>query len=150
EWLFNPLTWQFLFVIGACLGYPRANRWPGFLDRRFLLPLAIGIVVACTAGKLFLTLTSAYSVDVPKVARFLWWGGSKSWLGPYRIVNILALAYLVGYLVKPGAAWLKSGLVRPVIRMGENSLYIFCVGIFLSYLGHLVLVEVSSRVLMQL
>lgn len=150
EWLFNPLAWQFLFVIGACLGYPREKPWPGFLDHPWILPAVIAVLVACIGGKLFLTFSSAFATDVPRLGRFLWWGASKSWLGPYRLVNLLALAYLARYLVKPNAAWLNSGLVRPVIHMGENSLYIFCVGIFLSYLGHLVLVEVSSRVLMQL
>ena len=40
--------------------------------------------------------------------------------------------------------WLAAPLTRPVIRMGQNSLYIFCLGIFLSYLGHLYLVEFHS------
>ncbi len=37
-----------------------------------------------------------------------------------------------------------------VTRMGQNSLYVFCLGIFLSYLGHLILVEFSSRTMTHL
>ncbi|MCK6450180.1 MAG: OpgC domain-containing protein [Alphaproteobacteria bacterium] len=150
EWLFNPLAWQLLFVIGACLGYPRAERWPGFVDRPWLLPLVVTVLFLCIAGKLFLAMASVHAIDLPRIARVLWWGNSKSWLGPYRLVNILALAYLAGYLIKPGMAWLNALWVRPILRMGENSLYVFCLGIFLSYLGHLILVEISSRVPMQL
>src|ERR1700746_3345602 len=45
-WFFNPLAWQFLFVIGATAGYSRYSRWvfPG--QGTWLPKLAIAI----TAG----------------------------------------------------------------------------------------------------
>ena len=43
SWFFNPLAWQFLFVIGATAGYSRVNgSWP-FPTWRWITPLAIGI-----------------------------------------------------------------------------------------------------------
>lgn len=36
-----------------------------------------------------------------------------------------------------------------MILCGQNSLYIFCLGILLSYLGHLVLVEISRAIIWQ-
>jgi hypothetical protein len=36
-----------------------------------------------------------------------------------------------------------------VILCGQNSLYVFCLGILLSYLGHLVLVEISHEFIVQ-
>ena len=144
HWFFNPFAWQFMFIIGACLGYPRAERWPTWLDRRFVLWVAVAIVAASASGRLMLNMVYWLGLDWPRFARALWWGLSKTTMGPYRLVNFLALAYLASAIVKPGAAWLAAPLTRPVIRMGQNSLYIFCLGIFLSYLGHLYLVEFHS------
>ena len=45
---------------------------------------------------------------------------------------------------------LKSSLLRPVILCGENSLKIFCLGVCLSFAGQFVLVEISSRMAMQI
>ncbi len=144
HWFFNPFAWQFLFILGACLGYPRDRAWPAGLDRRWLVWLAVAIVAASATGRLMLNMIYWLGLDWPRFARALWWGLSKTTLGPYRVINFLALAYLASVIVKPGAAWLASRPVRPVIRMGQNSLYIFCLGIFLSYLGHLFLVEFHS------
>ena len=144
HWFFNPFAWQFMFIIGACLGYPRAERWPTWLDRRFLVWVAVAIIAMSGVGRLFLGLQAWLGLDWPRAARVVWWGLSKTALGPYRLVNFLALAYLASTLVKPTDAWLRSRWNRPIIRMGQNSLYIFCLGIFLSYLGHLFLVEFQS------
>lgn len=144
KWFFNPAAWQLVFMIGACLGYPRAEPWPRFLDRRWLVWLAAAIVALSASGRLFLALQYWLGLDWPQAARAIWWGLNKTSVGPYRLVNFLALAYLASVIVKPGAAWLKLGVLRPIIRMGQNSLYIFCLGIFLSYLGHLYLVEFRS------
>jgi hypothetical protein len=151
-WFFSPAGWQFLFVIGACLGFPRDKPWLPWLHRRWLVWLCAAILVLCASAKLFLWMQYTYGLDFPRVSRVVYWGpgGSKTALGVYRLVNFLALAYLAAYLIKPGAVWLASAATRPVIRIGQNSLYIFCMGIFLSYLGHLVLVEISSRIVVHL
>jgi len=146
-WFFSPMGWQLLFVIGACMGFPRERPFLPWLGQRWLPWLCAAILVLSASGKLFLWLQYTYNLDWPRLTWVLLWGGggSKTALGIYRVVNFLALAYLAAYLVKPGAAWLRSTTAKPVVWMGQNSLYIFCLGIFLSYLGHLILVEVSSR-----
>jgi hypothetical protein len=146
-WFFSPSGWQFLFVIGACLGFPREEPWLPWLRQRWIVRVCAAILLLSASGKLFLYLQYAYGLELPRLSRVIYWGpgGSKTALGVYRLVNFLALAYLAAHLIKPGAAWLASAATRPVVWMGQNSLYIFCMGIFLSYLGHLVLVEVSSR-----
>jgi hypothetical protein len=52
-------------------------------------------------------------------------------------------------LVSRDARFLRTAYARPVILCGQNSLYIFCLGILLSYLGHLVLVEISHELVVQ-
>ena len=45
---------------------------------------------------------------------------------------------------------LKSRWLRPMILCGQHSLEIFCLGIFLSFLGHFVTSEISRSVGMQI
>jgi hypothetical protein len=44
---------------------------------------------------------------------------------------------------------LKSAFFRPAILCGQHSLEIFCLGVFLSFAGHFVFIQVSDRALMQ-
>ena len=39
---------------------------------------------------------------------------------------------------------MRSPWLRPVIRCGQHSLEIFCLGVFLAFAGHFVLAEVSG------
>ena len=63
----------------------------------------------------------------------------KEGLHPFRLVSILALTWLTVRLVPEGAAWLRSRIAAPFILAGQHSLPVFCVGIFLSFLGRLAL-----------
>ena len=61
-----------------------------------------------------------------------------------------ALALLVARLVAPLARFLAGRVAWPFVICGRHSLHIFCLGILLAVLGHLVLNESFGRVLMQL
>jgi hypothetical protein len=72
----------------------------------------------------------------------------KTGLHPFRLVSILALAYLVGHAVSPTARWLRSRVAAPFVLMGQHGLPVFCTGIFLAFLGRLAL-EADDRWPMQ-
>jgi hypothetical protein len=74
----------------------------------------------------------------------------KTNLDVLRFAHFIALAILTVRFVPPHWSVLKSPLARPIILCGENSLEIFCVGVFLSFTGHFVLVEISGSIAMQL
>jgi hypothetical protein len=61
----------------------------------------------------------------------------KEGLHPFRLISILALTWLVVRLVPRGAGWLRTVWAAPLIVAGQHSLPVFCVGIFLSFLGRL-------------
>jgi hypothetical protein len=63
----------------------------------------------------------------------------KTSLHPFRLLSILALAYLLGHLVPRDAAWVRSAPALPFVLMGQHGLPVFCSGIFLSFLGRLAL-----------
>ena len=51
--------------------------------------------------------------------------------------------------MRPDSAFLHSRWARPVIMCGQQSLYIFCLGILLSVLGHFLLAEFSGGLIAQ-
>ena len=64
-------------------------------------------------------------------------------------MNVLAVALLGATLIRPQARFLASSAAWPIIICGRNSLYIFCLGILLSVVGHLVLNEFFGGLAMQ-
>ena len=60
------------------------------------------------------------------------------------------LATATTRIVRPDTAFLRAAWARPVILCGQQSLYIFCLGILLSVLGHFLLVEVSGAIATQI
>ena len=74
----------------------------------------------------------------------------KTALSPWRLVHILAAAYLVAMIVNPGAAWLRRGWARWVIACGRSSLDIFTLGTILCFVGMFVLVEAGRDLWVQI
>ena len=65
----------------------------------------------------------------------------KEGLHPFRLISILALAWLTARLVPTDAPWLRTRWATPFIVCGQHSLPVFCASIFLSFLGRLVMEE---------
>ena len=78
------------------------------------------------------------------------WPVNKNNLSPLRLVPFFALVVLVAALVPRNARFLGSAAARPLIRCGQQSLEIFCLGILLSALGHFILSEYDSGIITQL
>ena len=150
-WTFNPFGWQALFFLGAWLGWRGTRGALPWLDRRWLLRLAAGFALAAFVIRLSWTLHGLYP-PIPALAsgKALWLFLSKEDLGLLRFASVLALALLVARLVAPQARFLAGRVAWPFVICGRHSLHIFCLGILLAVLGHLVLNESFGRVLMQL
>ncbi|HEV8343061.1 MAG TPA: OpgC domain-containing protein [Candidatus Binatia bacterium] len=149
-WFFNPFAWQALFFLGAWLGW-RGNRGGvSWLSGRWLCRLATVIALAGFLIRLNWALHSLYDpIPVPVGGKLLWPFLSKGDLGPLRFANVVALALLVARLIHPQARFLASQFARPFVICGRNSLHIFCLGILLAVLGHLVLNEFFGGIPMQ-
>ena len=148
-WYFNPLAWQFLFLLGATLGLPFRPEWWSRRWRRVVLPPALMIV---TAGFVIKISWIIHGIWDPFPAIFLkeLWPISKSSLSPIRLVSFFATVVIVAALVPSGARFLRSPFARPVVLCGQQSLEIFCLGILLSALGHFLLSEYDSAIGIQL
>ena len=148
-WYFNPLAWQFLFTIGAALGFGGASAG----RRRSLAgaPLLMAIIVVAVGFIIKLSWTIHGIWDaVPGLFLKELWPVNKNNLSPIRLVPFFATVLVVGALVAPNMKFLNSQVSKPIILCGQQSLEVFCFGILLSALGHFILSEYNSRILTQL
>jgi hypothetical protein len=140
EWTFNPLAWQFLFVIGAVAGRTVINGGSPLPAGRWLMPpAAIYLTFAFVIG-LSWTVAGVY----PSFPGFLsnsLWPLDKTDLSPWRLAHFLALAYMVAMLTR--GRGFDSKWARPIVIVGQHGLHTFCLGIFLSVAGDIVLQEIS-------
>ncbi len=147
-WFFNPFAWQLLFVLGAlCSTLPddfgQRLRW-----RRWLDVAAVGWLLF--AAWIALSWRVPWLEDsVPELVAEWLYPIDKTNLGLPRFAHFLALAWLVVRLIRPDAGFLRWRVAAPVIACGRQSLHVFCLGIYLSFAGHLVLAEWNGSLLMQ-
>ena len=148
-WYFNPLAWQFVFIVGAGLGLgvgwrPRWSRL-----EHAVLPIAVFVVVVGLVVKLSWTIHGVWD---PFPGFFLkeLWPVNKSNLSPIRLVPFFAVLVVIATLVAPDAGLLRSAAAKPMILCGQHSLAIFCLGILLSAFGHFVLSEYNAAIGFQL
>jgi hypothetical protein len=124
---FSPPAWVALFLLGAWAGQ-RALRGQPIVPHHPWL-------VAAAAGMLALGLWMRVEGIEPQRLT------GKEQLAPLRLLHALACAYLFVVLVPRGAAWAETAAGRVLGTIGRHSLQVFGLGLFLSFLGSLVLRE---------
>ena len=142
-WFFNPLAWQLLFVFGAWCALDGAVRMSRILSSNITMWVCIAYLVAA----FFVTLTwhlPQLSFLLPKRLEQWMYPISKTDLDVLRFAHFLALAALTVRFLPRDWSGLKSVWLRPLILCGQHSLEIFCLGVFLSFAGHFILVEISG------
>ncbi len=137
-WYFNPYAWQLLFVLGAWLALGGAAASRGLLQSRILYVLCTGFLLFALATTLAEQVPELRSF-VPDVIAKLFIPNDKTNLAPYRVVHLASLAFLVVSLIPIDWPGLKWPIFKPLIRCGQQSLPVFCVGLFLSFIAHFVL-----------
>jgi hypothetical protein len=148
ELYFNPLAWQVLFVFGAWYADKGAGRLRPIVQSRTALVLAMLYL----AFSLAITLSwqiKAIEGFIPEAVSKLIYPIYKSHLAPVRLLHFLALAVVVSRLTPPEWHGLMKPSITAMIRCGENSLAIYCFGVLLSFIGHVVLIKFSGTIAMQ-
>ena len=148
HWYFNPLAWQFLFVSGAVLAHLNAER-RDFAVLRVVFPVAAVVFVAALVVRVSWTLHTLWE-PVPALLLKQLWPAPKDDLSPVRLIPFFALVVLVAVLVRPHARFLASRAARPLVTAGQQSLEIFCLGILLSALGHILITELGYSLALRL
>lgn len=148
QWFFNPLAWQVLFVFGAWYAQDGAARLRSIVRSRLVLTLAV-LYLAFSLGVVLSWHFKVLETFIPDVLAKLIYPIDKSSLSPWRLLHFFSLAIVVVHLVAPDWRGPMKRLLRVLIRCGENSLPMYCLGVLLSFVGHVVLVEFSGSIAMQ-
>jgi hypothetical protein len=150
-WGFSPLAYQFLFVTGAVSGHLQSSGRRLLPERGWIYAVA-GVIAAVCAVISFSHSLYTISESFPMLLPDAPWASvdEKRNLSLLRLINFFALAIVATRLVRRDAAFLAGPLARPVVLCGQNSLYIFCLGILLSALGDFILVNITDRLRVQL
>ncbi len=148
-WYFNPFAWQLLFVLGAWLALGGAAASRGFLHSRILYVLSTSFLLFALAITLAERIPELQQF-VPGVIAKTFIPNDKTNLAPYRVIHLASLVFIVVSLIPIDWPGLKWPIFKPLIRCGQQSLPVFCVGLFLSFLAHFVLELGSEGVLAQL
>ncbi|MBR0792405.1 OpgC domain-containing protein [Bradyrhizobium manausense] len=148
EWALNPFCWQMLMVLGGWFAVTGAS---GHRLRQlsWLRALAGSYLVAAMAITL-MRHSPTLSAYLPDTVLNGISPTDKENLAPYRVIHFLALAFIATHLIPadhPGLQWKP---LQMVIKCGEEWLAVFCVGVFLSFAGHLILITGANLVVMQI
>lgn len=148
EWTFNPLCWQMLMVLGGWFAVTGASG-RALRDLPWLRILAGSYLVFALAVTL-LRRSPELSAYLPDLLLTTIAPTDKEDLAPYRVVHFLALALLATHLVPADHPGLRLKPLQAVTRCGEEWLAVFCVGVFLSFAGHLLLITGPNLFVMQI
>jgi hypothetical protein len=148
HWAFNPMAWQLLVVLGAWWVIEGWKLRPWATSRTALilagLYLLFSFVIALSWR------FEPLQVLVPEALATLLDPLDKANLDPLRLLHFLAIAVWAAWLVPRNWRALMSPLMRGAIHCGQNSLPIYCLGVLLAFASHLVLLDVSNGLAMQI
>jgi hypothetical protein len=149
DWYFNPYCWQLLFVLGAWFALNGSK----LLSRLRRMPLLVAAAAVYLLFALAMTVAVQYvelGRHVPDMLLNAFLPNDKENLATFRIVHFLALALVFTSLVPRDWSPLRWTVLQPVLKCGEEWLPVFCVGVFLSFAAHLVLITTPNSLLTQI
>jgi hypothetical protein len=148
-WYFNPYCWQLLFVLGAWFAFGGLEKCRSLLKSSMLFYLAIAYLLFA----LVMTMAGRFPELgdlMPANLFFAFNPNDRVNLAPYRILHLLAAIFVVTRFMPkdwPGLEWRIFG---PLIVCGQQSLTVFCLGVFLSFAGHFALLLSWGSLLAQI
>jgi hypothetical protein len=148
HWFFNPFAWQLLFVFGAWCALGGAAR----LAPALRSPITMWLAIAYLAFAFGVTMTWYFPRLGFLVPRWLgeWmYPIDKTNLDVLRFAHFLALAALTVRFIPRDWPLLRWPGFRPAILCGQHSLEIFCLGVFLAFAAHFIMVEFFGGAAMQ-
>jgi hypothetical protein len=148
-WYFNPFAWQVLFVFGSWCALGGARKSAAIVMHPVTLWFCIGYMILA----LVMTMAGKFPSFGDLFPHWLYSTfnpNDKTNLAPYRFLHFVVIVILVIRFVPkdwPGLEW--KGF-DPLVVCGQQSLAVFCVGVFLSFVGHFTLSLSSGSLLAQI
>jgi len=153
-WPFNPLAWQFLFMIGlavgtGCLGLPKHPS-----RRRAVLAASLALVAFAVPSRMLAHVDNFYAWAGGEEAHWLvHLDRLESWrpaLHPITVLHVLSVLVVLDALVPRDSHFARSRLLQPLAELGQHSLEVFAVSILLSILCSALFLAWQPRYLAQL
>jgi len=149
HWAFNPLAWQLLVVLGAWWMINEDERARPWMTSRTTLILAVLYLLFSLVIALSWRIKPLEAL-IPQALAKLLYPMDKSNLDPLRLLHFLAIAVVAAWLVPRNWRGLTTPVMRGAIRCGQNSLPIYCLGVLLTFASHVVLLDISDGLAMQI
>jgi hypothetical protein len=147
-WYFNPYCWQLLFVFGSWCALGGAQKSKAIIYSPITLYFCIFYLI--------LAMVMTFAGKFPDFgALFPHWlyetfnPNDKTNLGWYRFLHFVVIVIMAVRFVHKDWPGLEWKIWEPVIKCGQQSLAVFCVGVFLSFVGHFALLLSYGSVLAQ-
>jgi hypothetical protein len=137
NWFFNPFCWQFLFSIGLIFGWRTRTAMPPAAtgEAKRVLDICAALFVAFSACVLMTIAFESINHAAFNRLRTMYFSLNKQSLDLWRVVGLLASAYLAARLISKEAGWFKTRTVGWVCAAGSASLPIFSLTVVLSFAG---------------
>lgn len=140
-WFLNPLSWQFLFVIGF-VGVLRA-RGKGIPRNPVLFVLSAAYLLVSMLWVVLAWWNIDFSYGLPAVLT----GFDKTFLSTTRLLHVLAGAYLVA-TIPALSRWAALPMAHPLVAVGRHSLAVFIFGTILAMAGQVMMFVTGSNPLL--
>jgi len=148
-WYFNPFAWQLLFVLGAWLALGGANTLHFLVRSRAVLVLGLAYLLFATVMTLSGLIPELQKL-LPRVLFEAFNPNDKTNLAPYRFLHLTIVIILGARFIPIDAPGLHATIWKPLVKCGQQSLEVFAVGIYLSFIGYFVLEMTSNGIVAQL
>lgn len=139
-WYFNPFAWQLLFSVGAAAAHLRRQGVTLPYNQTLLSLVSLYLCFALLHAAPWANWLGLPHLRLTPVDLL---GISKSYLSPWRLAHVLALAYVLALLTTPSSALFRNRASEFVIMCGRNSLDIYCLATLLSIVGFVALLELG-------
>jgi hypothetical protein len=149
HWLFDPFSWQLLFVMGIALGSRGAFARIHVPSKRTILSV-IGLVLGAIAIlKILAVVGKVYQIPslaaLSSIAALP--GMDLRTVGPMRLLYFVSLLFFIMGIMPTTETLRRMKCAKPLIACGQSSLEIFCLGTLLCQLGGLALYEINGNYL---
>ena len=148
-WYFNPFAWQVLFIFGAWCALGGARQSASVI----MHPATLWFCIAYMILALVMTMAGKFAAFGELFPHWLYSTfnpNDKTNLAPYRFLHFVVIVILVIRFVPKDWSGLEWKIFDPLVVCGQQSLAVFCVGVFLSFVGHFMLSLSSGSLLVQI
>ncbi|HTO68142.1 MAG TPA: OpgC domain-containing protein, partial [Bradyrhizobium sp.] len=148
-WYFDPYAWQVLFLFGSWCALGGARRSMNLI----MAPITLYLCIAYLLFALVMTMAGRFADFGAMFPDWLYSAfnpNDKTYLAPYRFIHFVVIVIMVIRFIPKDWPPLEWKAFDPPIVCGQQSLAVFCVGVFLSFVAHFLLSLSSGSIFVQI